>query len=189
MKISSTLIKAGGNFARPTKFSLLLSVPSRLRKIHGETFDVMCKATGIPEITNESYEIKIKGHPIRIPGRSIQTQEISITFYLDEDYKLRKLFQDWIYSLDKLSPVDNQFIANSYTDMFGEMELIGRDYNESTKKPIKWKFENVFPVNTGTIDFDTTGKDTVSEFTITFAYSRFLTTSQNDRNFIENLFS
>jgi len=190
MKISSTLINAGGNFARPTKYSMILTIPVSLRSAFGNQLDVLCKSVQAPAITNESYEIKVKGHPVKIPGRTIQTNEITITFYVDEKYNTRKLFQDWILGLDNRSPVARSTktaqIINS-KDFYGSLELIGRDYHETTSKPISWNFENLFPINIGEIEFSTTDKDSLSEVTITFAYSRFNTHSSFSNDVIEDL--
>jgi len=189
MRISSTLSQAGGNFARPTKYSMILSLPTPLRTVFGDSLDVLCKTVQAPGITNEPYEIKIKGHTIKIPGRTNQNQEIQITFYVDEDYKVRKMFQDWILSLDNRTPVArsgrNAIMAKN-KDYYGELELIGRDFTETSDKTISFMFEDVYPINVGELDFDTSGKDTISEITITFAYSRYNTKNKYSSDFIEN---
>jgi hypothetical protein len=190
MRISSTLMQAGGNFARPTKYNLILNLPNALHSEYGSTIDVMCKTTSVPSITNENYEVKIKGHPIRIPARTHQTQEINLSFYIDEYYNMRKIFQDWIYALDNRNPVarnQDTAIMVDNGNIYGNMELIGRDFAETLDKPISWIFEDVFPINISDINFDTTAKDTLSEFDVTLAYSRYLTITPNSMENIEDM--
>jgi hypothetical protein len=189
MKISSTLTQVGGNFARPTKYSMILTPPSALRTSTSQTLDVLCKTVQAPGITNEPYEIKVKGQPIKVPGRTIQNQEITVTFYVDEYYNVRKLFQDWILALDNRSQPARSLANNSVMlsrDFYGTLELIGRDFNETTAKPIVWEFESVFPTNIGEMDFNTSDKDTISELSVTFTYSRYNTRTLKSRDIIEN---
>jgi len=195
MRISSTLSQAGGNFARPTKYSMVLAVPPALRTTFTQELDVLCKTVQLPSAVNEPYEIKIKGHSVKIPGRTQQVQEISVTFYVDEKYKVKSLFQDWVQGLDNRSPVprnsQSQGLVNASKDdkmaIYGEMELIGRDFYESTDKPISWKFENVYPTSVGEIDYSTNEKDTIIEFTVSFAYSRYITNTPISRETVEDL--
>ncbi len=190
MRISSTLSNAGGNFARPTKYNMILSLPGSLRSTFGNELDVLCKTSQLPAIMNEPYEIKLKGHPIKIPGRTTQTQEITVSFYVDDEFKIRKLFQDWIYAMDNRATVARNSQTESLLnqdDRYGEIELIGRDYYESTKKPIQWKFEKVYPTNIGELDFNTEDKDAISEISITFAYYRYNTDTPSSKESIENL--
>jgi len=192
MKISSTLIQAGGNFARPTKFSLILTLPIELRTRYGHKMDILCKTTQIPSITNESYEIKVKGHPIKIPKRTHQTQEITFSFYVDESFDVRKIFQDWIYALDDRNPVARNYrttnlLNSDNLSKFGTIELIGRDFFETSGKVITWRFEDVFPTSVGDIGFDVTAKDTITEFDVTFAFSRYLTDTAISKENIEDL--
>ena len=190
MRISSTLSQVGGNFARPTKYNVILSLPAALHHRYGEKMDVLCKAVQAPGITVESQEIRVKGHPVSIPVRTLQNREVTLTFYLDEDYELRRIFQDWAYGLDHRSPVarnsDTASLVNS-EDKFGSMILIGRDFNETLNKPIEWKFENVFPINVGEIDFNTETKDEISEVSVTLGYTRYLTNTPTSREVIEDM--
>jgi len=190
MRISSTLMQAGGNFARPTKYSMILTVPVPIRNIYGESLDVLCKNIQAPGIINESYEIKIKGQTLKIPGRTQQTQEITIVFYVDEKYKIRKLFQDWILGLDNRNPVKrsngNASIINT-RDFYGELELIGRDFAETTNKPVSFRFENVFPISIGELEFDSTNKDSLSEISVTFAYSRYNTFNELSNDLLDDI--
>jgi len=199
MRISSTLTRAGGNFARPTKFTMILTPPSNLGTTLGDTLDVLCKNVASPDINNESYEIRIKGHPIKIPGRTIQNQELNITFYVDEYYKTKQFFQNWIHGIDNRNPVPRNndtsglvdSIKNSPYNAYGTIELIGRDFDETVGKPISFIFENVFPTAVSGIEFDTSNKDSISEMNVTFSYYRFVTSSAvegwNNKETIENM--
>ncbi len=188
MRISSTLSQVAGNFARPTKYSVIVTPPFALREVYGNKLDVLCKGTSLPEITVESQEIKIKGHPIKIPKRVHQNQEITLTFYIDEKYDIRSLFQNWIYALDDRNPVARNLQSSLLSDTnnkFGELTLIARDFNETTSRPIQWIFEDAFPISISDIEFSSDNKDAISEMSVTFGYTRYLTHTTTSREYQE----
>jgi hypothetical protein len=168
MKISKALSTAGGNFARPTKYNMLLTVPSSLAGISGITYDVLCKTIQKPSEVQEPYEIKLKGHTLKVPGRTNQSQELTVTFYVDEFYTIHTMLHKWVQKTDDLN-----LMGFSSDDKFGSIELIARDFNETGAAPARFIFEDVFPLNIGEIDYNTSDKDTISEISVTFAYSRY----------------
>jgi len=179
-KISETLMLAGGNFARATKFSILLTPPNELSQISGKTFDVLAQEVQIPDINMEAIDIILKGHTVKIPGRVQQDQTITVTFLLDEYHILRKLFADWIGAMDdryygtKSPEASNLYKSNN---KFGNMIVATRDFEESTNQPMNYIFEGIFPTNVSGPAFNASGVNEILEFTVTFAYYRFLNKS------------
>jgi ribosomal protein L1 len=184
VSISDTLSQAGGNFARPTKYNIVLSTPPALSQ-YNKVFDILGKSVSVPDVTNTPIEFKIKGQNVKIPGRTQQTQEVQITFYLDEGLKIRNLFQDWLYSLDPRSPVPmntNSYNLKQNRERFGNLVVLAQDFKEENSVSA-YMFEGVFPTNVGSIEYSSADKDTVIELTVTFSYYRFIT--QGD--FTENI--
>ena len=177
MRISSALYQAGGNFARGTKFSVLLYTPSRISTIYSKYYDVLCKSTGIPTVTHTPIEVKIKGQNIKIPGRTQQDQNIQLTFYLDENTDLRTMLQNWIYEMDNYNPLNTTSQTGSittYDDLYGNMTLKIKDFNENFDVKT-YVFYDVFPVNIENVNYGAEDKDTILEQPVTFAYSWFET--------------
>ncbi len=184
ISISDTLSQFGGNFARPTKYNIVLSTPPSLKQ-YSRVFDVLGKSVSVPDITNTPIEFKLKGQNVKIPGRTQQNQELTITFYVDESLKIRNLFQDWIYALDQRNPVPlnvNSHAMKSNKERFGNVVIVAQDFKEENKVSA-YLFEGVFPTNIGSIEYSGADKDTVLEMTVTFGYYRFIT--QGD--FTENI--
>ncbi len=177
MKISETINTASGNMARPTKFNALLFPPQSLSDNYdGKAFDVMCKTVNVPETNMETIDIMYKGHNIKVPGRVNQQQEITMTFYLDEYHKMRRLIYDWI------SVMDDRFYGNKNSrtlrtaqtqDLFGGMILKARDFAESINEPMNYNFEYIYPTSVGGVEFNSSGVNEVLEFTVTFTYLKF----------------
>jgi hypothetical protein len=188
MKISSTLYDAGKNFARPTKYSAIITPPEGILTFFDNTLDVLCKSVTIPQTTNEVYEIKVKGHPVKLPKRSIQNQEVSMTFYVDEGYKVRQVFLDWIEMLDDRFPVMGENPSPNklpIKEKYGTLKIIAQDFYETeitddNKAPLTLDFENVFPTSVGDLTFDGSDKDNIHQLTVTFGYYRYITTLKND---------
>jgi len=197
MRISKALSTFAGNFARPTKYNAIITFPSALsiNPDSGNQLDVLCKTITSPSAQNDTYDIKIKGHTLKLPGRTNQSQEISVTFYVDEYYTVKGMFQDWIHGIDNRSTIARNGPSSGLVSAskgapnarYGNIVLIGRDFIESPKQPIVFEFEDVFPTSVSELPFDTAGKDSVLELTVTFAYYRALTTINGMKESIENL--
>ena len=175
MRIQDTLNSYGGNFARPTKFEIIISPPLALQDQFGQAVDTLCKTVTVPEITMTPIEMSFKGHKVNIPGRVNQEQTINITFNIDEMYKIQKLFHDWIGMID-----DRYYAPGVYNkDAFGSVIIIARDYYEQNEARA-WMFQDVIPLSVAGPEFSGADKDTVSEFGISLSYYRFLTGNEND---------
>jgi len=190
-RVSSILSNALGHGARATKFEIIINPPSNLYNDYSRAVDVLCKSVSVPSITNEPIEIRIKGHPVKIPGRTHQSQTLNVTFYVDEDLKIRQMFQDWIYSLDNRSPVgrnsNTESMSNSNTiDKFGNAIIIAKDFNES-KDVMVFLVEHLFPTNISDMSYGSADKDTILELTVEFAFERFLTKGNGLSDSLDNL--
>ena len=174
-KIQNALVSAGGEFARPTKYSVILNVPNGVSSI-GPNIDILCKGVTIPEIAMEPIELTYKGHTVKYPGRVNQSQTVTCTFYLDEQYASREMFTDWI------AKMDNRYYGGQTskdpTQFYGQMIVFAKDYNE-TRTVKTYTFENIYPISVGELEYNTADKDNIMEVAITFAYYRY----KNDNGF------
>lgn len=176
MQVSNLINKYGGNIARPTKFRAILTPPgSIMGNTHPEAFDILCKTTNIPEVTQTTIDIMIKGHALKLPGRTNEQQELTITFYLSENHSLRKVFYDWIAGCDdryygKLAGGVSAIAGT--TGIYGDISLIGLDFRESAEV-MRYNFEYLYPTNIGSVEFNTAGNNETIELSVTFAYYRY----------------
>ena len=189
IKISETLSLAGGNLARPTRFSALIAPPPEvLGAADSKTFDVLCKNVKIPDITMEPIDISYKGHIVKIPSRVKQEQTIELTMYLDEDHTLRQLFSDWISAIDdRFYAISTTSSANLYRshNIFGNLIIKTRDFEESPDEPMNYLIEGIYPITVSGPEYGSAAVGEISEFTVTLAYYRFL--SQNIDNAYDNI--
>ncbi len=181
-KISGILDIAGGNLARPTMFSANLMPPPDVAGMFPQSStDVLCKTIKIPDTTVEPIELKFKGHPLLIPGRTNQTQTIEITFYLDEGHQLRNMMAAWISGMDDryYAVADGASSAMSESrDWYGSIIINSMDFEESSITQ-SYYVENIFPTSVEGPDYDSSGIGNVTEFTVSFALYRVMNDSSN----------
>jgi hypothetical protein len=175
-KIQEVMTQYGGNFARPTKFNVMLDPPFEIKGVD-RSVDILAKEVQVPSMTLDTIDLSIKGHPLKYPARLNQNQEFSITFYVDEHYNIRNMFTDWISAMDNRyygsrNSNTSQLVKNR--NKYGNLLIIARDFDETANKPLVWAFEGVYPTNIGEINFSSENKDTIQEMTVTFAYYRFV---------------
>jgi len=172
MRIQNKLNIHGGEFARPTKYTVMVMRPPLLETGEEISLDIMCNAVTIPEISHEPMEMKFKGHAVRIPGRTNQAQEVTMTFYLDERYNTKNIFQEWIDFIDPRYYAGNTPAPQTNMEKYGSIIVIARDYSESGVSVEEFNFERVFPISITELAYSADQKDTVMEFSVTFAYFR-----------------
>ncbi len=181
-KISGILDIAGGNLARPTMFSANLMPPSAVAGMFPQSAtDVLCKTIKIPDTTVEPIELKFKGHPLLIPGRTNQVQTIEITFYLDERHQLRDMLAAWISGMD-----DRYYaVANGASqelsetrDWYGSIVIDALNFEENTVVQ-SYIVEGVYPTSVEGPDYDSSGVGNITEFTVSFALYRVMNNTLN----------
>jgi len=181
-KISGIMDIAGGNLARPTMFSVSLSPPPSISNMFSQSYtDVLCKTIKIPDITVETIELKFKGHPLLIPGRTNQVQTIELNFYLDESHRLRDMLTTWIGGMDDryYAVTDGASEAMSESrDWYGSIKIDALDFKENTVVQ-SYIVEGVFPTSVEGPDYDSSGVGNVTELSVTFALYRVMNDSLN----------
>ena len=173
-KIQTALTAAGGEFARPTKYNVLINTPGNVSGDYGQNVDILCKNVTIPEITLEPIDLTFKGHTVKYPGRVNQSQTVSCTFYLDENYKIREMFTNWISIMDpRYYGARNENSQDIKEKAYGNMVVFASDYSERNKV-MTFTFEDLYPISVSELEYNTSDKDNIMEITVTFAFYRYL---------------
>ncbi len=175
MKIGDALFAAGGNFSRPTRYTAIITLPGLVGSPDDSAMlDILCKSVKIPDISMEPIDIKYKSHTVKIPGRVNQEQQVDCTFYLDEDHHAHQVLTDWIQVMDKYYYDDSD--DGVYYQFYGALQLISRDFDESPEKLAIYDFDLVYPTQVSGIEYGANSNSEIHEFTVSFAFARFLRT-------------
>lgn len=174
--------KLAGGGARPSLFYASVSFPSNLNTALGSDLitdaSFFMKAAAIPETSLNEITKSFLGRDFKVPSIDRTFGPWTVTIINDEDYKIRHLFEAWI---EYISPGAAIFEAQSgFGDaanrtVFGQMQVhqLKKNGGESTTGYEflgSYYFKDAFPTNVSEISLSWDDKDTIEEFTVTFAY-------------------
>lgn len=190
--------------ANPSKFTIDISVPLALRatslgnkfiesipiigtnitaaptSVPSEnSFKALVKSTSLPEMMMNTVDVWHRGHKVVIRSTNDFTHKWDVTFYNTSTLGLKKFFENWMYEMDRY---DSALVSTTFNDTFGVGE-ISDGYTSSLKVhqlcsdgtiDSSYQFYYAFPVAISAVNLDSSSINTVSEFTVTFAYSYFV---------------
>lgn len=161
----------------------LQSAPAALSKgVNSTEISFYMKAASIPESTVAEVTKSFLGRDIKIPSIDRTFGPWTVTIINDEDYRVRHLFEAWIeYVSPGAAIFENQsgFGPEATNHVFGQMQVhqLQKDGGISTLTGEKdgpyfgsYYFVDAFPTNVSEIALSWDDKDTIEEFTVTFAY-------------------
>lgn len=168
--INSVAQEFGGDFSRPTKFAMDLTFPSGfMGDVYKAQMDVLCKTAQLPSVSNGAVEIRYKGHNIYVPGRVNYSQDLNITFYVDDRHNIKQGLERWIRMLDpkNITGEGMEGVANSKV---GFLKLTALNFDENQQAKV-YSFYNVFPTSITSPNFGSDSPSSVNEITVSFFYS------------------
>jgi len=188
MGISVTALrnKLVGGGARPSLFYAKIKLPTtgqltNVRTNIGISDDnyasFFIKTAQIPESTIASVPINFLGREFKVPSIDRTFADWTVTVINDEDYKIRHLFEAWIeYMAPGKAIFESATGFGATPQIFGDMEVHQLDKkgnvinDNKTKYYGSYFFKDAFPINVSAIDLSWDTKDTIEEFSVTFAY-------------------
>jgi hypothetical protein len=164
-----------GDGARAAKHRVLVELP-KVFDIAGEYVDTVCKTVSMPGKSIDVISVKHKGRDIPVPGQEKFAQSLELTFYLEEDHKLRVIFDRWIQGLnyDSYSNETSEEVKGIKKTSGFTTNIVLHQLNfEGAANTAVYTFHNIFPKEIGSATFDSTAIDTILEYTVTFSYSHY----------------
>jgi len=176
--ISQFKSKLNGGGARNNLFVVEMTLDNLGFKdklnFEADDFQFFCKAAQLPAQTVSAIEIPFRGRTFKVAGdRTIDPW--TVTIINDEDFGLRKSFEEWsnqIASLDRnLGTTDpNQYMAKATVYQLGRGATASSKDNSGSGNTIlaTYEFEDIFPTSVSAIDlsYDTTNQ--IEDFTVEF---------------------
>ena len=181
--VNGVLNKYGGELGRQTKFTIFLDIPRRVSLDYGvmTQFDILAKSVTLPNIKQDSIEMKYKGHDLKIPGRTNFDQVFSVTLYVDEYHLVRFALDNWIRLIDNQS-ISGENESISREDMYGRLKVSAKNFDED-EITREYDFHDVYPISVSTPEYSSEAQSSVQEVTIEFAYSFFESRESGGLNF------
>ena len=187
--IQNLLDNVIGDGARSSKFECFINI-GRESLIENEAENyVMVKTSQFPGKTHETIDLKFKGRSIPVKGQTKYDNTWTCTFYLTQDHKLKKAFEEWIESIDQVhnlrniesgSRVGKAQVANQegYTTW---MKIAQLDFDGSQETCV-YELYDVFPKSVSAVEVDYSATGTILEFTVEFSYSHYRAFTEKDPN-------
>ena len=176
-----------------------------------QKYDFMCAEATLPGSTFDMAEESGSRQGIieRFPTRRIYS-DFDLTFYVDSNYQLIRLFEEWMNYIDPIHSSDktyngsesgqvdylgsNDFYRFKYPKTYKRTIAITKferdfiDYNPVTKKKVTknqptltYEFIDAFPTNLTALPLSYEGS-TITKTTVNFSYSRYIVLKHKGTN-------
>jgi len=180
--------KLVGGGARPSLFFATIYFPQNIiDALSPFIFDTQeisffIKAASIPESTLGEITKTFLGRDVKLPSIDRTFAPWSVTIMNDENYKIRHFFEAWIEYISpgaSIFEAESGFGADAGKNVYGQMQVhqlqkdggISRLNNDDDGPYLgSYYFKDAFPTSVDQITLSWDDKDTIEEFTVTFAY-------------------
>lgn len=139
------------------------------------------KATSFPISNNERVEVDYFGRKVKLAGNRT-FEDWTVTFYNDEDFAVRELFENWLAAINGhennvrqpefgVDETQNSYKATGYVHQFGKT---GQNIVKT------YEMDGIFPINVGPMTADW-GSNDVQTFDVTFSIDYWASAQLKDR--------
>jgi hypothetical protein len=169
-----------GGGARPNLFEVeLTNLPASVQGWDSDMFKFMCKAANMPAQNIASIDVPFRGRTFKVAGdRTIDPW--TITIINDEDFRLRRAFEEWTEQIAKLdnnlgTTEPQAYMVNAKVYQLGRGSSASSKNNAGTSNAVlaEYQFVDIFPTNVSQIDLSYDSTDTIEEFTVEFQVQSF----------------
>lgn len=139
-----------------------------------ETLEFFVKTTQLPGKTLNPIEYKYLNNTIKVAGDPV-FEDLSITIANDEDFRYRKLLDQWMEDIKNNAQAIGEGSISNY---FRQLRVIpiGRDGEELSDD--MYVFHNAWPTSVSPVELGFETSDTISETAVTFSYSHWTRAGQ-----------
>lgn len=177
-KMKSTLIGGG---ARPNLFEVKIPGAIPGGGVLDDDFSVLCKASQLPASNLGMIDVPFRGRNFKVAGDRT-FDEWSVTVINDENFKIRRVFEDWMNFIGQYGDASgatepNSYMVDAYVKQLtrspanirntGEGGGEGRGLTLSVPETI-YKFHDIFPTSLSAIDLSYDSTNVLEEFTVSF---------------------
>lgn len=132
-----------------------------------------CSGASTPQtslLTNDNY---IEAGVRRKYAYDQDWSDLTLTFYIDQDYEIKQFFDDWKSSI---VPYNRNF---NYPDSFTAESLILTIVNQADKDTYKYEFSRVVPKTVSPVELSYSNGNSISTFYVDFVFENYYYTKIN----------
>lgn len=159
-----------GDGARPNLFEVTMTMPGFVGGgVAASTkLTFMCKSAAIPGSTVGVASAFYFGRELKFAGNR-SFSDWPITIINDEDYIVRKAFEQWSWGINEHTP--NLRLPNAIQPSQYQVDAFVKQFGKRGDTIRTYKLIGSFPTDISPIDLDWGSNDTIEEYTVTMAYS------------------
>lgn len=154
-------VKSGG-LARNNRFAVLFTPPAKIQPAGLNKMLLFCDTVQLPGASFATTQNRTFGEFREVPYEKLYDQ-ISLTFYVDTEMKIKGLFDDWQNLIANPARRTYGYYNDYITDMFIEVQ----DINDKTRYAVR--LMECYPKTISSIQMDMGSKD-VMKITVGFQY-------------------
>jgi hypothetical protein len=162
-----------GGGARANQFFVSLTFPNYVSAgaLASAKGQFVCKGAQLPASTIDNTPVNYRGRQVNFAGERT-FQPWTVTVLNDNDFLLRNAFEAWMNGINNNANNTGLISPNQYQV---DMEVSQLDRNGGVIKT--YRFNDAYPTEVGTIELNFDTNNQVEEFTVTFQYNYWTSTS------------
>ena len=163
------------DLARASRYIVTILPPRVLAGVENSKIalaNLFCETSSLPEMSIETQTSRIFGESRNMPyGRKFN--DIGLTFYLDKNLEVKRLFDKWVSRI--VNP--NNRTIQWYDDIIGKIKIETVSTVEKDKdfSPYKVTMFEAYPTRVDDVDLGYNKVDTVATLRVTFTYKYWTT--------------
>jgi hypothetical protein len=170
----TTAIKDTG-ISRPSRFEIVIGQPVASDTAQQNNFayaynaSLMCEMSQLPGISINTKQFRIQGPAYQRPvGMEFNGDSIAMTFYVDKDLKIKKFFENWVYSI--VNP--NSFNVKYQQEYVVPIKIF--QLNEKDVRTYTVSLIDAFPKAIGQLDLNSGASNQIHRLTVIFTYRQWM---------------
>lgn len=156
--------------ARGNKYRVMLAAP--VGPTDDFLIDTVCKGGSIPAKTIGQIEIWTQGRKLVVAGDATYENAWNLTFWNTQDMALRQGFDQWLTFIDDMEGHSRG--ATDHVSYMTETANVSQLNTSSNEVTATYEFRNLWPTGISAIDLADDQQDTITEFSVDFAFSHFV---------------
>lgn len=155
--------------ARKNLFKCLITFPGWVPggTAAGSQGEFMCKTAQMPGQTIDPIDVGYFGRKLKVPGDRT-FEDLSLTIINDEDFVIRKAFEEWSNGLN--AHILNVRRPDALETNGYQSDLTMIHYDKTGQENRRYKFVGVWPSQVGSIDLGWDDNNSISETPVTLQY-------------------
>lgn len=160
---------------KPNNYRIELLMRYNINGFDSRTFNILVKSSTLPERRINLAEVWCRGRKVQLRSEQENSGEWECTVIDDNNMSLRKSMTNWFERIDSIrrnmaGNLDYMVYANIYQLDVQSNPVFGVRLN------------NVFLSSIGSVNFDDSSVDQLTEFPVTFSYSEIEPLAYGDNN-------